>query len=89
MQVEHVLVLKNPDVPECGWVEGRDKWWQDEVSQQSKDCPVQWVDAEHPLFLLYTSGAHRFPSAPGMQPRASAWLLHGCRPTAMQRNGVT
>ena len=57
VQVEHVLTFRNPDVPECGWVEGRDIWWQDVVPQQSAECPVQWVDAEQPLFLLYTSGA--------------------------------
>ena len=35
--------------------------WQDEVSKQSTDCPVAWVDAEHPLFLLYTSGSTGSP----------------------------
>ena len=37
--------------------EGRDIWWEDSVAKQSTDCPVEWVDAEDPLFLLYTSGS--------------------------------
>eukprot|EP00884_Botryococcus_braunii_P011416 jgi/Botrbrau1/20275/Bobra.31_1s0058.1 len=39
------------------FVEGRDVWWQDVVSGQSADCPVEWLDAEDTLFKLYTSGS--------------------------------
>jgi acetyl-CoA synthetase len=38
-------------------VAGRDAWWQDVIPQQSKDCAVEWMDAEDPLFKLYTSGS--------------------------------
>ena len=30
---------------------------QDIVPQYPTSCPVEWVDAEDPLFLLYTSGS--------------------------------
>lgn len=30
---------------------------QDVVPQYPTSCPVEWVDAEDPLFLLYTSGS--------------------------------
>lgn len=30
----------------------RDVWWQDVVPKQSKDCPVEWMDAEAPLFKV-------------------------------------
>eukprot|EP00887_Chlorella_sp_A99_P006499 scaffold3.g6499.t1 len=30
---------------------------QDVIPQQSKDCPVEWMEAEDPLFKLYTSGS--------------------------------
>ena len=41
------------DVP---WTEGRDLWWHDAVdSAPAKHTPGAF-DAEHPLFLLYTSG---------------------------------
>ena len=37
-------------------VEGRDVWWHDAVAKASTACAVEWVDAEAPLFVLYTSG---------------------------------
>lgn len=42
-QVEHTLVYRNPDVPDCSWVEGRDLWWQDEIPSQASECAVEWV----------------------------------------------
>ncbi|CAI5980018.1 unnamed protein product [Closterium sp. NIES-64] len=41
----------------ASFVEGRDHWWQDEVEKQSEVCPVEWMEAEEPLFMLYTSGS--------------------------------
>ena len=35
---------------------GRDHFWSDLVENQSPDCPAVAVPAEHPLFILYTSG---------------------------------
>jgi len=37
-------------------VEGRDVWWHDAMESASSECPAEPLDAEHPLFLLYTSG---------------------------------
>lgn len=58
-QVENVLVYENVGVPASAtkMVTGRDKWWSSEMELQPTACPVEWVDAEHPLFLLYTSGS--------------------------------
>ncbi|MBI5087160.1 MAG: acetate--CoA ligase [Acidobacteria bacterium] len=36
--------------------EGRDSWWHELEAQASADCPAEQLDAEHPLFVLYTSG---------------------------------
>ena len=36
---------------------GRDKWWHDVVKGQAEECEPTWVNAEHPLFILYTSGS--------------------------------
>ena len=54
--VQNVLVVKrtNADVP---WTEGRDIWLQDEMEQVSADCPPEEMNAEDPLFILYTSGS--------------------------------
>lgn len=59
LQVENVLVYEHKAVPKgkCAWTENRDVWYQDVIPQQDRRCPVEWVDSEHPLFLLYTSGS--------------------------------
>ena len=36
---------------------GRDVWYHEAIPKQSSSCPVEWLDAEAPLFLLYTSGS--------------------------------
>ena len=41
--------------------DGRDVWWSDIVERQSADCPPVWVDSEHMLYLLYTSGTTAKP----------------------------
>jgi acetyl-CoA synthetase len=53
--VKNVVVLKRT----CGDIAmqaGRDRWWHDIVPNASPDCPAEPHDAEHPLFILYTSG---------------------------------
>jgi acetyl-CoA synthetase len=60
VQVPSVLVYENDNaVPaaDCPFVVGRDVWWQAAVEAQPTTCPVEWVESEHPLFLLYTSGS--------------------------------
>ncbi len=53
--IEHVLVVRRTgvDVP---WTPERDVWWHDVVDSASSDHRAEAFDAEHPLFLLYTSG---------------------------------
>jgi acetyl-CoA synthetase len=53
--IEHVLVVKRTgiDVP---WTQERDVWWHDVVDPASSEHNAEAFDAEHPLFLLYTSG---------------------------------
>jgi acetyl-CoA synthetase len=36
--------------------DARDSWWADLMELASDQCPVEELDAEHPLFILYTSG---------------------------------
>src|SRR4051812_22880435 len=36
---------------------GRDSWWHDVVDPQPDTCEPTFVNAEHPLFILYTSGS--------------------------------
>ena len=53
--VEKVIVFKrcNNDIE---FVEGRDVWWDDLLDGQPSTCEPVPVPAEHPLYILYTSG---------------------------------
>ena len=53
--VERVLVVKRTENP-IPWQDGRDLWWHDTVPVAAAEHEARWVDAEHPLFTLYTSG---------------------------------
>ena len=41
---------------EVAWKEGRDLWWHELEKDADKDCVAVPFDAEHPLYILYTSG---------------------------------
>jgi acetyl-CoA synthetase len=43
------------------WKEGRDCWWHEETAKASADCPPTEMNAEDPLFILYTSGSTGAP----------------------------
>ena len=43
------------------WVEGRDHWWHDIVDRQSTAHVAESFPAEHPLFIMYTSGTTAKP----------------------------
>jgi len=53
--VKHVVVYRRSGTP-VTMVEGRDHWWHDLMAAAAPDCPAEPMDAEDPLFLLYTSG---------------------------------
>ena len=53
--VQHVVVLQRSNTPQQ-MEPGRDHWWHELMSIASTDCPAEHLDAEHPLYLLYTSG---------------------------------
>jgi acetyl-CoA synthetase len=54
--IETVLVHHNTG-GEVTMVEGRDKWWHQEVDGQSSSCEAEAMDSEDMLFILYTSGS--------------------------------
>ena len=58
--VQRVLVVKRTG-GEVDMVEGRDVWWHDIVQRQPDTHTPQDFDAEHPLFILYTSGTTGTP----------------------------
>jgi acetyl-CoA synthetase len=58
--VEKVLVVRRTK-QQVSWTDGRDVWWHDVVAKQQADCPAEPLDAEHMLYLLYTSGTTAKP----------------------------
>ena len=57
--VEHVLVVRRTG-QDVDWHE-RDVWWHESVEQAGTEHTAQPFDAEHPLFILYTSGTTAKP----------------------------
>ncbi len=53
--VKNVIVFKRTGT-EQQMVDGRDHWWHELMANASDECPAERLDAEHPLYLLYTSG---------------------------------
>jgi acetyl-CoA synthetase len=58
--VEKVLVVRRTG-QEVAWREGRDVWWHEVVDRQPETHTPEFFDAEHPLFILYTSGTTARP----------------------------
>ena len=48
--------------------------WSDLIKNQKDECDPVFVDAEHPLFILYTSGSTGTPK--GVQHSTAGYLLH-------------
>ena len=53
---EKVLVVKRTG-GNVDWNSDRDIWLHDELVKVSADCPPEEMNAEDPLFILYTSGS--------------------------------
>jgi acetyl-CoA synthetase len=53
--VTNVLVVRRTG-GDVSWTEGRDVWWHEARESASSEHDPVWVGAEHPLFILYTSG---------------------------------
>ena len=58
--VKSVLVVKRTG-GKVAWNEGRDFWYHDEAAKVSADCAPTEMNAEDPLFILYTSGSTGAP----------------------------
>jgi acetyl-CoA synthetase len=58
--VNAVLVVRRTG-QDVAWTEGRDHWWHDVVGRQSPEHTPEAHDAEHPLYVMYTSGTTARP----------------------------
>ena len=53
--VENVIVYKRTG-SKIEMRTGRDHWWHEIIEMVDANCPAAELDAEHPLYILYTSG---------------------------------
>jgi acetyl-CoA synthetase len=58
--LEHIVVVRSKGT-ECEMKEGRDHWYHELMEAADPECPAEPMDAEHPLFILYTSGSTAKP----------------------------
>jgi acetyl-CoA synthetase len=59
-RLETIIVVHHTGA-DCSMQEGRDFWWHTVVEAASDECPAEPLDAEHPLYILYTSGSTAKP----------------------------
>jgi acetyl-CoA synthetase len=58
--IETIFVVKRTD-DDCEMQEGRDVWYHEAIEQADAECPAEPLDAEHPLYILYSSGSTAKP----------------------------
>jgi acetyl-CoA synthetase len=58
--LETIIVVRYTGA-DCEMQEGRDVWFHDVMEAADAECPAEPMDAEHPLFILYTSGSTAAP----------------------------
>ena len=71
--VKRVVVVKRGG-EDVDWKDGRDLWYHELIVGASNDCPAVEMDAEDPLFILYTSGSTGTPK--GVLHTSGGYILY-------------
>jgi acetyl-CoA synthetase len=58
--IETIFVVRATGA-DCEMQEGRDVWFDEEMEKADDECPPESLEAEHPLYVLYTSGSTAKP----------------------------
>jgi acetyl-CoA synthetase len=79
-QLETVVVVRATRA-QCPMRAGRDVWYDELLAGAEPDCPAEPMEAEHPLFLLYSSGSTAKPK--GIVHTTGGYLTGVATTTAM------
>jgi acetyl-CoA synthetase len=71
--VRRVLVVRRTG-QDVAWDEERDVWWHEVVDRQPATHEAEAFDAEHPLYIMYTSGTTAKPK--GILHTSGGYLTH-------------
>jgi acetyl-CoA synthetase len=71
--VKRMVVVKRGG-EDVEWKDGRDLWYHELIVGASNDCPAVEMDAEDPLFILYTSGSTGTPK--GVLHTSGGYILY-------------
>jgi acetyl-CoA synthetase len=58
--IETIFVVQHTKA-ECEMREGRDVWYHEALDAAADECEAEALDAEHPLYILYSSGSTAKP----------------------------
>jgi len=58
--LERIVVVRHTGI-ECPMTEGRDVFYDEVMAAADPECPAEPMEAEHPLYILYTSGSTAKP----------------------------
>jgi acetyl-CoA synthetase len=73
MPVETVFVVRHAELEDTPMGDG-DVWWHEALAAADAECAPAELDAEHPLFILYSSGSTAKPK--GILHSTGGYLTH-------------